>query len=65
MEDTWILVYERVSARQKTKYQARICRLSRAIVASLKGDRKRRVETAGGKFPWGGPANATGGTEKT
>ena len=43
----WILVDERVSARRGTRVQARIWRLSRAIVASLKGDRKRRVETAG------------------
>ena len=46
-EDTWIIVDERVSARRKTKDQSRIWRLSRAIVASLKGERKRRVETAG------------------
>ena len=46
-EETWRLVDERVSARRKTKDQARIRRLSRAIAASLKGDRKRRVETAG------------------
>ena len=46
-EETWRLVDERVSARRKTKDQARIRRLSRAIAASLKGDRKRRVETEG------------------
>ena len=46
MEDTWRLMDERVSARRKTKDQSRIWRLSRAIVESLKGDRRRRVETA-------------------
>ena len=47
MKNTWRLVDERFSARRKTKYQSRIRRLSRAIAASLKGDRKRRVETVG------------------
>ena len=47
LEDTWRLVDERVSARRNTKDQSRIRRLSRAIAASLKGDRMRRVETAG------------------
>ena len=46
LEDTWSLINKRVSARRKTKDQSRIWRLSRAIAASLKGDRKRRVETA-------------------
>ena len=47
-EDTWRLVDERVSARQNPeKYQTRIRRMIRAITASLKGDRRRRVETAG------------------
>ena len=46
-EDTWRLVNERVSARRGTRVQARIRRLSRAIAARLKGDIKRRVETAG------------------
>ena len=46
-EETWRLVNERVSARRKKKNQLRIRRLSRAIVASLKGDMKKRVETAG------------------
>ena len=46
-EDTWRLVYKRVSARRKTKDQLRIQRLRRAIVASLKRNRKRRVEAAG------------------
>ena len=44
-EDTWILVDERVSARQKTEDQLRIRRLCRAIAASLKGERRGIVET--------------------
>ena len=48
LEDTWRLVDERVYARQNpAKYQTRIRSLSRAIAASLKGDRRRRVEAAG------------------
>ena len=46
-EDTWRLVDERVSAQRGTGVHARIQRLGRAIRASLKGDRKRRVEIAG------------------
>ena len=46
-EDTWRLVNERVSARRGTGVHARIRRLGRAIRASLQGDRKLRVETAG------------------
>ena len=46
-EDTWRLVDKRVSARRGTRLQARIRRLSREIVASLKRDRKRRAETGG------------------
>ena len=46
-EETWRLVGERVSARWGTRGKARIRRLSREIAASLKGDRKRRVEIAG------------------
>ena len=46
-EETWVLVDERVSARQGKRVKARIRRLSRAIAASLKGDRKRRVEISG------------------
>ena len=46
-EDTWRLVNERVSSRRNTKDQSRIRRLSRAIVASLKEDRRRRVDTVG------------------
>ena len=48
-EDTLRLVDKRVSVRRKTRYQTRIWRLSRAIAAILKGDRRRRVETAGDK----------------
>ena len=47
MEETWRLDDERVSARRETGVQARIWRLGRAIRASLKGDRKRRVEITG------------------
>ena len=43
----WKLVDERVSARRGTGVHMRIRRLGRAIRASLQGDRKRRVETAG------------------
>ena len=46
-KETWRLVDERVSERRRTRVHARIRRLSRAIAASLKGDRKRRVETVG------------------
>ena len=46
-EETWRFVNERVSAQRGTGVHARIWRLGRAIRASLQGDRKRRVETAG------------------
>ena len=46
-EDTWRLVDKRVSLRRNTRYQTRIWRLSLAITASLKGDRRRIVETSG------------------
>ena len=46
-EDTWRIFDKRVSARRKTRDQTRIRRMIRAITASLKGDRRRRVETAG------------------
>ena len=47
-EDTWRLDNKRVSTgRNPAKYQARIWRLSRAIAASLKGGRRRRVKAAG------------------
>ena len=45
-EETWRLVDKRVSARRGTGVHARIWKMGRAIRASLKGDRKRRVETA-------------------
>ena len=46
-EETWRLVNERVSARRVTRLHTRILRLGRDIRASLKGDRKCRVEAAG------------------
>ena len=52
-KDVWIseemcrLVIERVSVRRGTGVRMRIWRLGRAIQASLQGDSKRRVETAG------------------
>ena len=46
-EETWRLVNKRVSARRGLRVQARIRRLSQAIAESLKGDRKRRLDTAG------------------
>ena len=47
LEKTWRLVDKRVSARQGTGVKTKIWRLSREIATSLKGDRKRRVETVG------------------
>ena len=47
LEETWRLVDERVSTRRGTGMHARIRRLGRTIRASLKRDRKRRVEIAG------------------
>ena len=46
-DETWKLVDERVSARREPRVQARLRRLGHAIKASLKGDRRRRVEEAG------------------
>ena len=46
-EDRWRLINEKLSARQGTRVQARIWRLSQAIATSIKGYRKRRLETAG------------------
>ena len=46
-KEMWRLVDERVSARRGTRVRERIRRLGRAIRASLKGDRKRRVEAVG------------------
>ena len=46
-EETWKLVDERVKVRRKPRAQTEMRRLGRAIQASLKGDRRRRVEEAG------------------
>ena len=46
-EETWRLIDERVTMRRKARAQTGMRRLRRAIQASLKGDRKRRVEEAG------------------
>ena len=46
-DDTCRLVDERVSARRGTRVQARLRRLGRDVRASLKGDRRRRVEDSG------------------
>ena len=46
-DETWRLADERVSARRGTRVRARLRRLGRAFRASLKGDRRRRVEDAG------------------
>ena len=46
-EETWKLVDERVSARRVPRVLTRLRRLGRAMKASLKGDRRRRVEEAG------------------
>ena len=47
LEETWKLVDKRVSARRGTGVHMRIRRLGRAIRASLQGDRKSKVATAG------------------
>ena len=46
-KETWRLADERVSAKRGTRVRARLRRLGLAFRASLKGDRKRRVEDAG------------------
>ena len=46
-EETWRLVDERVTMRRKPRARTGMQRLGRAIQASLKGDRRRRVEEAG------------------
>ena len=46
-DETWKLVDEQVSVRRDPRAQTKIRRLGRAIQASLKGDRRRRVEEAG------------------
>ena len=46
-EETWRLIDERVTMRQKARARTGMRRLGREIKKSLKGDRKRRVEEAG------------------
>ena len=46
-EETWRLVDERVTMRRKPRARTGMRRLGRALQASLKGDRRRRVEEAG------------------
>ena len=46
-DETWRLADKRVSARRGTRVRARLRRLGRAVRASLKGDRRRRVEEVG------------------
>ena len=46
-EETWRLADERISAKRGTRVRARLRRLGRDFRASLKGERKRRVEDAG------------------
>ena len=46
-DKTWKLVDEQVSERRGPRVRSRLRRLGRAIKASLKGDRRRRVEEAG------------------
>ena len=49
-EAIWRLIDERFSEYQDpAKYQSLIWRLGRAIMASLKGDRRRRAEEEGAK----------------
>ena len=43
-EETWRLVDERVTMRRKARAWMGMRRLGRAIQASLKGDRRRRME---------------------
>ena len=46
-KETWRLVDERLTMRGKPRARTGMRRLGRAIQASLKGDRRRRVEEAG------------------
>ena len=46
-EETWRIADKRVSAKRGTRVRVRLRRLGRAFRASLKGDRKRRVEDVG------------------
>ena len=49
-DKTWKLVDERVTVRRKPRARTKMRRLSRAIQASLEGDRSRRVEVAGKRW---------------
>ena len=60
-EKTWRLSGKRVSTKRGTRVRARLRRLGRAFRASLKGDRKRRVEEVGKDMEallGGDPSNA-------
>ena len=46
-EETWRLVDKRVTMRRKSRARTGLRKLGRAIQASMKGDRKRRVGEAG------------------
>ena len=46
-EETWRLLDKRVMMRRKPRARTGMRRLGRAIQASMKGDRRRRVEEAG------------------
>ena len=46
-KETWKLVDERVTMRWKARARTGMRRLERSIQASLKGERRRRVEEAG------------------
>ena len=46
-KEMWRVPHKRVSEKRGTIVRARLRRLGRAFRASLKGDRKRRVEDAG------------------
>ena len=46
-EETWRLVDKRVTMRRKPRAQTGMRRLGKAIQASMKGYRRRRVEEAG------------------
>ena len=46
-DETWKLVDARVTERRKPRAKTAMRRLGRAIQASLKGERRRRVEEAG------------------
>ena len=46
-DETWRLVNKRVLTRRGKRVRARLQRLGRSVRASLKGDRRQRVEAAG------------------